>query len=455
VGLNPFISKISIYSSGFWSKFKYIKIFPSIIMTNNTNEFGSTNNPYQMALKQLEETAKIINLDEGIHKILAKPKRVLTVSLPVKMDDGRIEVFTGFRSQHNDARGPFKGGIRYHPQVTIEEVMALSMWMTWKCAVVGIPLGGGKGGIICNPKNMSTSELERMTRRYAYAISDIIGPYTDIPAPDVYTGGQEMSWIMDTYSTLKGNRGEPGLITGKPLPIGGSLGRTEATGRGLSFTVREAAKKQNINMKEAVVVVQGFGNAGQFAAQLVEEQGAKIIAVSDTQGAIINKNGFKANELIKYKLEKKSIRGFPGATEINNDELLTTECTILIPAALENQITKENASRIKTKIVAEAANGPTTPEADKILYENNILVIPDVLANSGGVTVSYFEWLQNLRREYWSEDEVNNRLDVIMTKAFGEVYDAHQKYNTNMRTASIALAVNRVAEAIKLRGIWP
>ena len=424
-------------------------------MTNNTNELGSTNNPYQMALKQLEETAKIINLDEGIHKILAKPKRVLTVSLPVKMDDGGIEVFTGFRSQHNDARGPFKGGIRYHPQVTIEEVMALSMWMTWKCAVVGIPLGGGKGGIICNPKKMSTTELERMTRRYAYAISDIIGPYTDIPAPDVYTGGQEMSWIMDTYSTLKGNRGEPGLITGKPLPIGGSLGRTEATGRGLSFTVREAAKKQNINMNEAVVVVQGFGNAGQYAAQLVEEQGAKIIAVSDTQGAIINKNGFKANELIKYKLEKKSIRGFPGATEINNDELLTTECTILIPAALENQITKENASRIKTKIVAEAANGPTTPEADKILYENNILVIPDVLANSGGVTVSYFEWLQNLRREYWSEDEVNNRLDVIMTKAFGEVYDAHQKYNTNMRTASIALAVNRVAEAIKLRGIWP
>ena len=424
-------------------------------MTNNTNEFGSTNNPYQMALKQLEETAKIINLDEGIHKILAKPKRVLTVSLPVKMDDGRIEVFTGFRSQHNDARGPFKGGIRYHPQVTIEEVMALSMWMTWKCAVTGIPLGGGKGGIICNPKKMSNSELERMTRRYAYAISDIIGPYTDIPAPDVYTGGQEMAWIMDTYSALKGNRGEPGLITGKPLPIGGSLGRTEATGRGLSFTVREAAKKQNINMNEAVVVVQGFGNAGQYAAQLVEEQGAKIIAVSDTQGAIINKNGFKANELIKFKLENKSIRGFPGATEINNDELLTTECTILIPAALENQITKDNASKIKTKIVAEAANGPTTPEADQVLYENNILVIPDVLANSGGVTVSYFEWLQNLRREYWSEAEVNERLDVIMTKAFAEVYDAHLKYNTNMRTASIALAVNRVAEAIKLRGIWP
>jgi glutamate dehydrogenase (NAD(P)+) len=424
-------------------------------MTTTANEFAPTNNPYQMALKQLQETAKIINLDEGIHKILAKPKRVLTVSLPVKMDDGRIEVFTGFRSQHNDARGPFKGGIRYHPQVTIEEVMALSMWMTWKCAIVGIPLGGGKGGIICNPKNMSNLELERMTRRYAYAISDIIGPYTDIPAPDVYTGGQEMAWIMDTYSTLKGNRSEPAVITGKPLPIGGSLGRTEATGRGLSFTVREAAKRLNINMNGATVVVQGFGNAGQFAAQLVEEQGAKVIAVSDTQGAIINKNGFSVNELIKFKLENKSIHDFPGSTEISNDELLTTECTILIPAALENQITKDNASKIKTKIVAEAANGPTTPEADQIFYESNILVIPDVLANSGGVTVSYFEWLQNLRREYWSEAEVNERLDVIMTKAFAEVYDAHQKYNTNMRTASIALAVNRVADAIKLRGIWP
>ena len=412
-------------------------------------------NPYQMALKQLDETARIINLDKGIHKILAKPKRVLTVSLPVKMDDGRIEVFTGFRSQHNDARGPFKGGIRYHPQVTIEEVMALSMWMTWKCAIAGIPLGGGKGGIICDPKKMSKTELERLTRRYAYAISDIIGPYTDIPAPDVYTGGQEMAWIMDTYSTLKGNYGQPDVITGKPIPVGGSLGRNEATGRGLSFTVREASKRKNISMNEATVVVQGFGNAGQFAAQLVEEQGAKIIAVSDTQGAIINKNGFSVNELIKFKKENKTIKGFPGSSEVSNEELLTTECTILIPAALENQITKENASKIKTKIVAEAANGPTTPEADQILYSNGILVIPDVLANSGGVTVSYFEWLQNLRREYWTEKEVNDRLDEVMTRAFREVYEAHTNYNTNMRTASIALAVNRVAEATQLRGIWP
>ena len=416
---------------------------------------GNKDNPYQMALKQLDEVSRIINLDEGIHKILAKPKRVLTVSIPVKMDDGSIEVFTGFRSQHNDARGPFKGGIRYHPQVTIEEVMALSMWMTWKCAITGIPLGGGKGGIICDPKKLSKTELERLTRRYAYAISDIIGPYRDIPAPDVYTGGQEMAWIMDTYSTLKGNYGEPALITGKPIPIGGSLGRNEATGRGLSFTVREASKRKNISMNGATVVVQGFGNAGQFAAQLVEEQGAKIIAVSDTQGAIINQNGFSANELIKFKKENKTIKGFPGSSEISNEELLTTECTILIPAALENQITNENASRIKTKIVAEAANGPTTPEADQILYNNGVLVIPDVLANSGGVTVSYFEWLQNLSREYWTEKEVNDRLDEIMTRAFKEVYDAHLNYNTNMRTASIALAVNRVAEATQLRGIWP
>jgi glutamate dehydrogenase/leucine dehydrogenase len=424
-------------------------------MSNSNNDKTISDNPFQMALKQLEETANLIGLDPGIHKILSRPKRVLTVSLPVKMDNGNIEVFTGFRSQHNNARGPYKGGIRYHPQVSIEEVMALSMWMTWKCAIVDIPLGGGKGGIICNPKEMSTSERERLTRRYAHAISDIIGPHTDIPAPDVYTGGEEMAWIMDTYSTLKGNYPQPEVITGKPLSIGGSLGRTEATGRGVGFTVREAAKKLNLQMNDATVAVQGFGNAGQFAAQLVAEQGAKIIAVSDTQGAILNKNGFLATDLIKYKNENKTVKGFPGSTEITNDELLTTECTILIPAALENQISKDNASKINAKIIAEAANGPTTPEADDILYKNKILVIPDILANSGGVTVSYFEWLQNLRREYWTENYVNERLDNILTKAFGEVYDMHIQHNTNMRTASIALAVNRVADAIKIRGIWP
>lgn len=412
-------------------------------------------NPFEVALTQLDEAAKLIKLDSGLHKVLASPKRVLTVSIPVKMDNGRIEVFTGFRSQHNDARGPYKGGIRYHPQVSIDEVKALSMWMTWKCAVADIPYGGGKGGIICNPKQMSEGELERMTRRYAYGIADIIGPRTDIPAPDVYTGGKEMSWIMDTYSALKGNFVQPEVITGKPLALGGSLGRNEATGRGLSITVREAAKKLKINMKQATVAVQGFGNAGQFAAQLVEEQGAKVIAASDSKGGVINKSGMAVDALRKHKEKTGSVVGFAGAKSISNEELLESECTILIPAALENQITSKNAGRINAKLVAEAANGPTTPDGDDVLFKNRIMVIPDILANGGGVTVSYFEWLQNLRREYWSESEVNNRLDKNITKAFLDVYDTHEKYGVNMRKASTVLAVNRVVEAMELRGLWP
>jgi glutamate dehydrogenase/leucine dehydrogenase len=388
-------------------------------------------------------------------EILSNPKRILTVSIPTRMDDGTIKVFTGFRSQHNDARGPHKGGIRYHPDVTLDEVKALSMWMTWKCAIANIPYGGGKGGIICNPKQMSENELERMTRRFAYLIADIIGPYKDIPAPDVYTGGKEMAWIMDTYSALKGNYVQPEVITGKPLAIGGSLGRTEATGRGLAYTVREAAKKRNMDMKQATFVVQGFGNAGQFSSKLVEEQGAKMIAASDSQGAIINTNGISVDELMKFKIETGSIVGFGDAKSITNDELLETECTILIPAALENQITKNNVDKIKTQIIAEAANGPTTPEADDILYKKNILVIPDVLANGGGVTVSYFEWLQNLRREYWTEEEVNNRLDMNITKSFFDVYDTHEKYKVDMRKAATLVAVQRVVEAINIRGLWP
>ena len=412
-------------------------------------------NPFEVALKQLEEASKILNLDKGMLEILSNPKRILTVSIPTRMDDGTIKVFTGFRSQHNDARGPHKGGIRYHPDVTLDEVKALSMWMTWKCAIANIPYGGGKGGIICNPKQMSENELERMTRRFAYLIADIIGPYKDIPAPDVYTGGKEMAWIMDTYSALKGNYVQPEVITGKPLAIGGSLGRTEATGRGLAYTVREAAKKRNMDMKQATFVVQGFGNAGQFSSKLVEEQGAKMIAASDSQGAIINTNGISVDELMKFKIETGSIVGFGDAKSITNDELLETECTILIPAALENQITKNNVDKIKTQIIAEAANGPTTPEADDILYKKNILVIPDVLANGGGVTVSYFEWLQNLRREYWTEEEVNNRLDMNITKSFFDVYDTHEKYKVDMRKAATLLAVQRVVEAINIRGLWP
>jgi glutamate dehydrogenase/leucine dehydrogenase len=412
-------------------------------------------NPFEVALKQLEEAAKILGLDKGMFDILANPKRVLTVSLPVKMDDNSIKVFTGFRSQHNNARGPFKGGIRYHPDVTIEEVKALSMWMTWKCAIADIPYGGGKGGIICNPKSMSDNEIERMTRRFAYMIADIIGPLTDIPAPDVYTGGKEMAWIMDTYSALKGNYAQPEVITGKPISIGGSLGRNEATGRGLAYTVREAAKKLNINMKESTIVVQGFGNAGQFASKLVEEQGAKMIAVSDSQGAIVNNHGISVDTLIKHKKETGSIVDFEGSRSISNEEILETECTILIPAALENQITKRNAAKIRGKIVAEAANGPTTPEADEILYNNKVLVIPDILANGGGVTVSYFEWLQNLRRDYWTEDEVNNRLEKNITKSFHDVYEIHNRHNVDMRKAATLLAIDRVVEATKIRGIWP
>jgi glutamate dehydrogenase/leucine dehydrogenase len=427
--------------------------FLNNIMSEPTG--NNTINPFSVALKQLDEASKVVGIDKGMHDVLAQPKRILIVSIPTRMDNDEIHVFTGFRSQHNDARGPFKGGIRYHPRVSIDEVKALSMWMTWKCAIANIPYGGGKGGIICNPKQMSTGELERMTRRYAYAIADIIGPHTDIPAPDVYTGGKEMSWIMDTYSALKGNFVQPEVITGKPLAIGGSLGRNEATGRGLSFTVREAAKKLGINLRAATVAVQGFGNAGQFAAQLLEEMGAKVVAVSDSQGGISNENGISIGSVRAHKEKTGSVAGFPGSKSISNEEILETNCTILIPAALENQITKNNAANVSAKLVAEAANGPTTPEADEILHKNKIMVIPDVLANSGGVTVSYFEWLQNLRREYWTEEQVNSMLDKKMTEAFSDVYDTHDKYQVNMRKASIALAVGRVTEAIKTRGLWP
>lgn len=427
--------------------------FLNNIMSEPTG--NNTINPFSVALKQLDEASKIIGIDKGMHDVLAQPKRILIVSIPTRMDNDEIHVFTGFRSQHNDARGPFKGGIRYHPQVSIDEVKALSMWMTWKCAIANIPYGGGKGGIICNPKQMSTGELERMTRRYAYAIADIIGPHTDIPAPDVYTGGKEMSWIMDTYSALKGNFVQPEVITGKPLAIGGSLGRNEATGRGLSFTVREAAKKLGINLRAATVAVQGFGNAGQFAAQLLEEMGSKVVAVSDSQGGISNENGISIGSVRAHKEKTGSVVGFPESKTISNEEILETDCTILIPAALENQITKNNAANVSAKLVAEAANGPTTPEADEILHKNKIMVIPDVLANSGGVTVSYFEWLQNLRREYWTEEQVNSMLDKKMTEAFSDVYDTHDKFQVNMRKASIALAVGRVTEAIKTRGLWP
>lgn len=410
--------------------------------------------PWQNALKQLASAAKILKLDPGIHEMLATPKKVLTVSLPVRMDDGKIKVFTGFRSQHNDFRGPHKGGIRYHPGVTIEEVKALSMWMTWKCAIVDVPFGGGKGGIICDPKRLSSGEKERLTRRYAYAISEIIGPYKDIPAPDVYTTGKEMAQIMDVYSVLHG-QGEPAVITGKPIPTGGSLARNVATGLGVAYCVREAAKKLGLRLKGAKVVIQGYGNAGTYSAEYLEKMGAKVIAVSDSKGSIINPKGLDSKKVLEYKNKKGTVVGYPGSKKISTEELLTTRCDILVPAALENQITPQIAKNINCKIIAEAANGPTTPEADEILHKKKIMVIPDILANSGGVCISYLEWVQNLQRYYWSFKEVASKMESHIVRGFNDTYALSKKHKVDMRKASMVLAVGRVLEAYEARGLWP
>lgn len=410
--------------------------------------------PWQNALKQLASAAKILKLDPGIHEMLATPKKVLTVSLPVRMDDGKIKVFTGFRSQHNDFRGPHKGGIRYHPGVTIEEVKALSMWMTWKCAIVDVPFGGGKGGIICDPKRLSSGEKERLTRRYAYAISEIIGPYKDIPAPDVYTTGKEMAQIMDVYSVLHG-QGEPAVITGKPIPTGGSLARNVATGLGVAHCVREAAKKLGLRLKGAKVVIQGYGNAGTYSAEYLEKMGAKVIAVSDSKGSIINPKGLDSKKVLEYKNKKGTVVGYPGSKKISTEELLTTRCDILVPAALENQITPQIAKNINCKIIAEAANGPTTPEADEILHKKKIMVIPDILANSGGVCISYLEWVQNLQRYYWSFKEVASKMESHIVRGFNDTYALSKKHKVDMRKASMVLAVGRVLEAYEARGLWP
>ena len=410
--------------------------------------------PWQNALKQLDDAAKILKLDPGVHQILATPKKVLTVAIPVKMDNGKIKVFTGYRSQHNDFRGPHKGGIRYHPEVTIEEVKALSMWMTWKCAIVDVPFGGGKGGIICDPKRMSAGEKERMTRRYAYAISEIIGPGKDVPAPDVYTTGKEMAQIMDVYSVMHG-QGEPAVITGKPLSIGGSLARNVATVLGVAYCVREGAKKLKLKLKGARVVIQGFGNAGTFAAEYIEKMGGKVIAVSDSKGSIINPKGLDSKKVLDYKNKHGSVVGYPGSKKISTEQLLTTPCDILVPAALENQITPNIAQNIKCKIIAEAANGPTTPEADVILFKKKIMVIPDILANSGGVCISYLEWVQNLQRYYWTFDEVAKTMEKHIVRGFNDTYNLAQKHKVDMRKGSMVLAVSRVLESFEARGLWP
>ena len=411
-------------------------------------------NPFRIAMRQFDTAAEKYGLEAGLREVLRRPRRALSLSLPVKMDDGTIHVFDGFRVQHNNSRGPCKGGIRYHPEVTIDEVKALASWMTWKCATVNIPFGGAKGGIACDPKHLSKNELERLTRRYAYEISPIIGPDRDIPAPDVYTDSQVMAWIMDTYSMTHGSS-TPGVVTGKPTFLGGSFGRNEATARGCVFVLRAACHVLGIKIEQATAAIQGFGNAGSIAAELIARDGVRIIAVSDSRGSILNRSGFDLNALAQHKASTGSVLNFPGAEAITTEQLLELDCDILIPAALENQITMENAHNIRARIVAEAANGPTTPDADVVLHKKGIMVIPDILANAGGVTVSYFEWVQDLQELFWDEDDVNRRLEKIMVKAFDDVHWTAKKYNTDMRTGAYILAIDRVATATRSRGIWP
>ncbi|MGQ0796616.1 MAG: Glu/Leu/Phe/Val family dehydrogenase [Methanobacteriota archaeon] len=412
-------------------------------------------NPFEVAQKQIDRAGTKLNLDPGMLEVLKYARRELTVHFPVKMDDGRVRVFTGYRVQYNDAIGPFKGGIRYHWNVSLDEVRALASWMTWKCAVMGIPYGGAKGGVICNPKEMSRSELERMTRRYASEISIIIGPEKDIPAPDVYTDSQTMAWIMDTISMNKGFA-VPGVVTGKPLVIGGSLGRDEATSRGLMYAVREAAKKVGVTLKGATVAVQGFGNVGYHFARLVhDEMGAKIVGVSDSKGGIVSEKGVDPKDVFVFKEKTGTVVGFPGTRKVTNEEILELPVDVLAPCALEGVITEANAPRIKAKIVGEGANGPTTPEADDVLFKRDVLVIPDILANGGGVTVSYFEWVQNLSEFFWTKQEVDQKLEHQMVNAFRAVWEMHDAKKVDMRQAAYMVAINKVVDAYRWRGIYP
>jgi glutamate dehydrogenase (NAD(P)+) len=411
-------------------------------------------NPYRIAQIQFDIAAEYLKLDQGLRQILRTPKRVLEVSIPTKMDNGQVKVFSGYRVQHNVARGPAKGGIRYHPAVTLDEVKALAAWMTWKTATVNIPYGGGKGGVICDPKRMTKSELERMTRRYTSEILPLIGPEKDIPAPDMYTDAQTMAWIMDTYSMTKGYS-SLGVVTGKPLSIGGSEGRNEATARGCLVAVEEACRVKKMSVRGSSVAIQGFGNAGSLAAKLFSEKKARVIAISDSRGGVFNSRGIDPLKAMRYKERSGTVVGMPGTSRISNDELLAMKCDILIPAALENVITLNNADQIKAKIVAEAANGPTTPHADEVLARKGIMLLPDILANAGGVTVSYFEWVQDLQSFFWSEAEVNAKLESVMRRAFAEVHESARKHRTHMRTGAYCLAVGRVADATLVRGLFP
>ena len=411
-------------------------------------------NAYEVALENFDLAANALDLDESVRAMIKYPERVLEVTVPVRMETGKIVRYQGYRVQHSTSRGPAKGGIRYHPNVTVDEVKALATWMTWKCAVVNIPFGGGKGVVTCNPKEMSLGELERMTRRYASAILPLIGPQQDIPAPDVYTTPQIMAWIMDTYSMIKGYPIH-GVVTGKPLSLGGSLGRNEATGRGVFYTIGSTCEQLGISLKGSRAVVQGFGNAGSIAAQLLDSNQARVIAASDTRGCIYNQRGLDIPQLMIFKGRTGTVVGFPGAESLTPAELLALECEILVPAALENTITGENAHQVKARIVAEAANGPVTPAADRILDEKGVFVIPDILCNAGGVTVSYFEWVQDEQHLFWDAQDVYNRLERVMKTAFDEVFKIRQDRKVNMRLAANMLGIGRVAEATRLRGLYP
>jgi glutamate dehydrogenase (NAD(P)+) len=410
-------------------------------------------NIFNAMLQEFDGAARLLGLDPGIWKILTHPKRQITVSCPVQMDNGEIEVFTGYRVQYNITLGPAKGGIRYHPDVTLDEVTALAAWMTWKCAVAHVPFGGGKGGIICDPTRMSRRELEALTRRYVAEIIDAIGPDKDVPAPDVNTNDQIMAWVMDTYSMHVGHT-ETAVVTGKPIELGGSLGRREATGRGVMITTREAAKHLKLDIKQSTVAVQGFGNVGSVSAALLSQLGARIVAVTDWKGGVYNKAGLDIAKMLDFVKQHKTIDGFPGGEAIENADLFKLDVDVLVPAALENQITMQNAPDIKAKIIAEGANGPTTPDAHKHLHERGIFVIPDILANAGGVTTSYFEWVQDRHGYFWEEDEVNRRLEGKMVEAFDDVLQTSIRYKTDMRTAAYIVAINRVATVTRMRGMY-
>jgi glutamate dehydrogenase (NAD(P)+) len=409
-------------------------------------------NPLANAERQFDEAASRLNLPDGLKDFIKRPRRATIVSLPVMMDDGSLKVFTGYRVQHSITRGPAKGGIRYHPDVSLDEVEALAAWMTWKCAVVNIPFGGGKGGVVCDPDQMSRTELERLTRRYAADLSDLFGPESDVPAPDVNTNEQVMAWIVDTYS-MHERRTEYAVVTGKPLEVGGSAGRREATGRGVLLCIREACSHLKLPIEGVRVAIQGFGNVGSVSADLLAKDGARIVAVSDVSGGVHNPAGLDIPALLAYTKANRVVKGFPGAQPLGHP-IVEYDCDILIPAALENQIRRDNADRVKAKIVAEGANGPTTPVADEILQKNGVFVIPDILCNSGGVTVSYFEWVQNRMGLYWPEKEVNERLEHTMVNAFRDVLSKSLEYKVNMRVAAFIVAIERVVRVITLRGLY-